>query len=60
MTALTIDLDLPLSSNVAEVPDTREEVRSRKDLADGTIAKHTNINDAMPTTAVARGRWTRI
>ena len=52
LTAPTIDSDLPSSSNVAEVPDTREKVRFRKDLADGTIAEHTNINDAMPTKAM--------
>ena len=52
MTAPTIDSDLPSSSIVAEVPDTREEVRLRKDLADGTIAEYTNISDAMPTKAM--------
>ena len=39
-------------SIVTEVPVTREYLVSRINLAEGTIAEHTIVNDAVPTTAL--------
>jgi len=48
----TLTTPIPSASIVTDVPDTREEVRSRIDSVEGTTAEHTNVNDAMPTAEV--------